>query len=134
MRGRGALDDTTNIVKPIASFFPRRQFRRNPAHERMVTPMQTLIASGVVFAAAVWPMLTLHLGRPTSWFGDFVFLFCTSASVLAAPSLCLATLIDIVRRKADARLFFAFVLSLAGVAAIGVFIYLRIHQYDLSAS
>jgi hypothetical protein len=127
------LHSSKFIVKSIASFFPKRERRRNPALEPMVTPTQTLIASGVVFAAAVWPMLTLRLGHPTSWFGEFVFLSCATLSVLAAPSMCLATLIDIARRRADARLVLAFVLSLAGLAAISAFIYLRIHQNDRAA-
>src|SRR2546423_15543283 len=105
------------MVKFIASFFPKR----NPAFERNVTPTQALIASGVVFIAAAWPMLTLRLGRPASWFGEFLFLLCASVSVLAAPSMCLATLIDIVRGKVDVRLLLAFALSLAGVAAISAF-------------
>jgi hypothetical protein len=117
-------------VKSIASFLLKREPRPNPAFERIVTPTQALIASGVVFIAAVWPMLTLRLGRPTSWFGEFMFLFCATTSVYMAPSMCLATLIDIARRKADARVLLAFGLSLAGVAAISAFIYFRIHQYD----
>ena len=47
--------------------------------------------------------------------------------------MCLATFMDIIRRRADPRVFVAFVLSLAGVAAIALFIYLRIHQYDKAA-
>jgi len=120
-------------MKSIALFFPKRERRRNPALEKMVTPTQTLIASGVVFLAALWPLLALRIGRPTSWLGELVFVFCASGSVLTAPSMCLATAFDIIRRRADARVFFAFVLSLAGVGAICTFIYLRLHQYDRAA-
>ncbi len=99
----------------------------------MVTPTQALIASVVAFVIALWPMLTLQLGRPTSWLGDFLFLLCATSSVFLAPSLCIATCMDIIRRRGDSRLLVAFLLSLAGVAAMVAFIYLRIHQYDRAA-
>ena len=95
-----------------------------------VTPMQALIASAIVFAAGLWPMLTLHFGRPASWFGEFMWLGCATLSVVAAPSMCFITLLDLARRRRDARTVCAFVLSLAGFAAISAFIYLLIHQYD----
>lgn len=117
-------------MMPIASFFPKRGRKPNQSFGRVVTPTQALMASVVVFLAALWPILTLQLGRPTSWFSNFLFLLCATSSVVAAPSLCVATFIDMVRRRADARLLAAFVLSLAGVAAMVAFIYLRIHQYD----
>ena len=127
------LGVATRTMKSIVLLFPKRERRRNPALKKLVTPTQTLIASGVIFLAAAWPILTLRVGRPTSWFGEFLFLFCASTSVLTAPSMCLATFMDIIRRRADPRVFVAFVLSLAGVAAIALFIYLRIHQYDKAA-
>jgi len=96
----------------------------------MVTPTQALIASVVFLAMAAWPLLTVQFGRPTSWFGDFVFLLCATFSVFAPASLCVTTFIDIVRRRRDARSIAAFVLSLAGVAAITAFIHEQIHQYD----
>ena len=86
------------------------------------------MASVVVLAVVVWPLLTLQFGRPTSWFANFLFLLCATVSVFAPASLCVATFIDIIRRRADARLIAAFVLSLAGVATVAAFIYLRIHQ------
>ena len=96
----------------------------------MITPFQTLVASVVLFCVALWPLLTVQFGRPTSWFGDFLFLLCGTVSVFAPAALCAATFIDIIRRRADARVVAAFVISLAGVAAIAAFIYLAIHQYD----
>jgi hypothetical protein len=117
-------------MKSIASFFPRRERKPNPALQLMVTPTQTLVASVVVLVVAVWPLLTVQFGRPTSWFGNFLFLLCATVSVFAPASLCIATFIDIIRRRTDARLIAAFVISLAGMAAIAAFIYLRIHQYD----
>ena len=92
-----------------------------------MTPAQALITSAVVFAAALWPIVALHFGRPASWFGEFVWLGCATLSVLAAPSMCLLTFLDLARRRRDARTVCAFLLSLAGFAAISAFIYLRIH-------
>ena len=131
-RSGRAFGDTTRTVKSIASFFPKRERKANPAFERVVTPTQALMASVVLLAIAAWPLLTLQFGRPTSWLGDFLFLLCATLSVFAPAGLCIATFIDIIRRRADARVIAAFVLSLAGVVAIAAFVYLRIHQYDHS--
>ena len=95
-----------------------------------VHPKQALITSAVVFAAALWPMLTLHIGRPASWLGEFMWLGCSTLSVVAAPSMCFITFIDLARRRRDARTVCAFVLSLASFAAISAFVYVLIHQYD----
>ena len=122
------LGGATRTMKSIASFFPRRERKPHPAFERMVTPSQTLVASVVLFCVALWPLLTVRFGRPMSWFGDFLFLLCATVSVFAPAALCVATFIDIIRRRADARLIAAFVISLAGVVAIVAFIYLRIRS------
>jgi putative effector of murein hydrolase LrgA (UPF0299 family) len=95
--------------------------------ERIVTPSQTLAASVAVFFVALWPLLTLQFGRPTSWFGGFVLLLCGVISVFAPAALSTITFIDIVRRRAGAKVMVAFVISLAGVFAITAFIYSRIH-------
>jgi hypothetical protein len=115
-------------VKSIAFLFLRRERKPNPALQLKVTSRHTLMASVVVLAMALWPLLTLQFGRPNSWFGNLLFLLCATVSVFAPASLCVATFIDIIRRRADARLIAAFVLSLTGMAAIAAFIYLRIHQ------
>ncbi len=122
------------FVKSLSSFFPKRARRPNSALEIIVTPSQALLASVVVFVAALWPMLTLRFGRPTSWFGDFLFSLCIALSLFAAPSLCIATFMDMLRRRPDARLVAAFLLALAGVVTFSAFIYLRIHQYDRAAT
>jgi hypothetical protein len=120
-------------VKSIASFFPKRERKPNRLFECIVRPTQALLASVVVFVVAIWPILTLQLVRPTGWFGDSLSVLCATSSVFTGPSLCVAIFMDIVRRRADARLLIAFVLSLAGVAAMVAFIYLRIHQYEHGA-
>jgi hypothetical protein len=63
-------------VKSIASFFPKREHKPNPALQLVVTPTQTLVASVIVLIVAVCPLLTVQFGRPTSWFGNFLLLLC----------------------------------------------------------
>jgi hypothetical protein len=114
-------------VKSISSFFPKRNRKPNQALERIVTSKSALIISAVVFVAALWPVLTLRIGRPTSWFGDLLLVLGAGFSVFIAPALCVATFMDIVRRRADALLLVAFVLSLSGVLAMIAFFYFVIH-------
>ena len=121
-------------MKSLASFFPKRERKPHPELARLVTPTQALCASVVLLVMALWPLLTLRVGRPTSWLGDFLFLSCATLSVFAPAALCIATFMDVIRRRADARVVVAFILSLVGFAAIALFIYLRIHQYDHAAS
>jgi hypothetical protein len=117
----------TRIVKSIYSFFPKRNRKPNQTLERIVTSKAALMISSVVFVAALWPVLTLRIGRPTSWFGDLLLVLSAGFSVFIAPALCVATFMDIVRRRADALLFVAFLLSLTGVLAVIAFFYLVIH-------
>jgi hypothetical protein len=71
----------------------------------MATSTQTLATSIVLFLVALWPLLTIQLGRPTSWFGNFLLALCGSISVFAPASWCLLIFIDILRRRADAAAF-----------------------------
>lgn len=121
------------FLKPISSYFERPVPKPNPRLQLLVTPAYSLLASVVLLIVAVYPLLTLKFGRPTSWFGNFLFLLCATLSVFAPATLCGATFIDMIRRKGDGRVIFAFVLSLAGVAAIGAYIYLYLHQYAPAA-
>jgi hypothetical protein len=100
----------------------------NNALDRVLAPKQTLGLGIALFLIALYPLLTLRVGRPTSWFGEFVFLFCACISFVASPGFTVALFWDILRRKAGPATFSAFVLSMAAVAAISSFIYLRIRQ------
>jgi len=95
------------------------------ALDRVPTLKQTLWLGIASFTVALCPLLTLRFGRPTSWLGEFAFLLCACVSFFASPGLTVALCIDILRRKADAATFAAFGLSLAAVAAMGLFVYLR---------
>jgi len=119
------------VVNSIAPLFRKRERTYTGLAGLIVTPTHALQASAIVFLLALWPLLTLWLGRPTSWFGDLTFLFCAMFSILGAPALCLATFMDLVRRGLNTRLIGAFLMSLAGIAAIAAFIYLRLHQYEI---
>ena|SRR5688572_12673108 len=120
-------------MKPIASFFLKRERKSTSLSYRIITPTQALAASGAAFLIALWPLLSLHLGQPTSWFGQFLFLLCATVSIFVPASLSIATFIDVMRRRSDTRTVAAFVVSLAGVAAIAAYIYLRIHKYYAAA-
>ena len=113
-------------MKFIAKFFPEPKRKPNAALQLWITPRQTLAASMVVFLVALYPLLTVPLGRPTTWFGEFLFLLCAIISVFAPAALSTVTFIDIIRRWADAQVIGACAISLAGVAATVGFIYLRI--------
>lgn len=75
---------------------------------------------------AVWPLLTLQFGRPTSSLGEFLLNLCATISVFAPAALCMAAFMDMVRFAANARTLTALVLSLASIAAIALYIYLRL--------
>ena len=98
------------------------------ALDRILTPKQTLWLGIASFIVALCPFLTLRFGRPTRWLGEFAFLLCACVSFFASPGITVALFIDILRRKAGPATLAVFGLSLAAVAAVSLFVYLRIHQ------
>lgn len=65
--------------------------------------------------------------------GEFLFLLCACVSILAAPSLLLAVVADMMRGRSPRRLMLALLLSAAAVATSWGFLYLRIKGYDFRA-
>ena len=122
----GSLNTTANVVKFVAKLFPAPKRKQNVGLPLSIKSRQALAVSVVVFLMSLWPLLTVPLGRPTSWFGDFLFLLCATVSVFAPATLFVVTGIDIIRQRADARVVGACAISLSAVAATAAFIYLQI--------
>jgi hypothetical protein len=53
--------------------------------DRVLTPTHSLWLGIALFLMALYPLLTLRVGRPTGWFGEFAFLFCSARFMLDAP-------------------------------------------------
>jgi hypothetical protein len=66
----------------------------NHALDRVLTPTHTLWLGIALFLMGLYPLLTFRIGRPTGWFGEFVFLFCACVSFVASPGLTVALFID----------------------------------------
>jgi hypothetical protein len=92
------------------------------------SPRLALFSGTSLLVASFGLLLCCRNGRPSSWGGEFAYLFATVVSLIGSPALCLLSVIDLCRGKRRPATLVVLACALVSSLLMAVFLWLRI-QY-----